>query len=163
MNIEKFSDRVKGFVQSAQSMALSEGHQQFSAEHVLKVLLDDPEGMAASLMKAANARPKDASLGVKLALEKIPKVSGGNGQLYMSAPLTRVFTTAEQAAKKSGDSFVTVERLLLGLVIEKTAETSSILKNAGLTDNEAFLVALHGPLLLLLMLFVAHFVKAGNT
>ncbi|MBL1404486.1 MAG: ATP-dependent chaperone ClpB [Hyphomicrobiales bacterium] len=135
MNIEKLSDRVKGFVQSAQTMAVSEGHQQFSAEHVLKVLLDDPEGMAASLMKAANARPKDASLGVKLALDKMPKVEGGDGQLYMSAPLTRVFTTAEQAATKAGDSFVTVERLLLALVIEKSAETSSILKNAGLTAS----------------------------
>lgn len=135
MNIEKFSDRVKGFVQSAQSMAQSEDHQQFTAEHVLKVLLDDSEGMVAALMKASNARPQDAALGVKLALDKMPKISGGNGQLYMSAPLTKVFATAEKAATKAGDSFVTVERLLLGLVIEKSSETSTILKNAGLTAS----------------------------
>jgi len=135
MNIEKYSDRVKGFIQSAQTKALSDGHQQFTAEHVLKVLLDDPEGLAASLMQRAGARPKDALLAVDLALGKMPKVEGGNGQLYMSQPFAKVLATAEKAAEKAGDSFVTAERLLLALCIEKSAPTSDLLAKAGLTAN----------------------------
>ena len=135
MDIEKYSDRVKGFIQSAQTKALNDGHQQFTAEHVLKVLLEDPEGLAASLMKKAGGRPKDALMATDLALDKMPKVEGGNGQLYMSQPLAKVFTTAEKAAEKAGDSYVTVERLLLALAIEKSAPTSQILEKAGLTAN----------------------------
>jgi ATP-dependent Clp protease ATP-binding subunit ClpB len=135
MNIEKYSDRVKGFIQSAQTQALSAGHQQFSPEHVLKVLLDDPEGLASSLIERAGGRPRDARLALEAALKAMPAVSGGNGQLYMAQPLARVFDTAEKAAQKAGDSFVTVERLLLALAIEKSAKTSEILANAGLTAN----------------------------
>jgi len=135
MNIEKYSDRVKGFIQSAQSRALADGHQQFSAEHVLKVLLDDPEGLAASLMQRAGARPKDALMAVDLALGKMPKVEGGNGQLYLAQPLAKVLATAEKAAEKAGDSYVTAERLLLAMCIEKGAPTSKILADAGLTAN----------------------------
>ena len=133
MNMEKYSERVRGFLQSAQTYALSEGHQQFTPEHVLKVLLDDPEGMAASLIERAGGRPDDARMGVDAALAKLPKVSGGNGQIYLAQPLAKVFSTAEEAAKKAGDSFVTVERLLLALTIEKSAETSKILEKAGVT------------------------------
>ena len=135
MDIEKYSDRVKGFIQSAQTRALNDGHQQFTAEHVLKVLLEDPEGLAASLMRKAGGRAKDALMATDLALDKMPKVEGGNGQLYMSQPLAKVFTTAEKAAEKAGDSYVTVERLLLALAIEKSAPTSQILEKAGLTAN----------------------------
>ena len=135
MDIEKYSDRVKGFIQSAQTRALNDGHQQFTAEHVLKVLLEDPEGLAASLMQKAGGRPKDALMATDLALDKMPKVEGGNGQLYMSQPLAKVFATAEKAAEKAGDSYVTVERLLLALAIEKSAPTSQILEKAGLTAN----------------------------
>ncbi len=131
MNIEKYSDRVKGFIQSAQTQALSAGHQQFSPEHILKVLLDDPEGMASNLIERAGGRPRDAKLALDAALQAMPAVSGGNGQLYMSQPLARVFDTAEKAATKAGDSFVTVERLLLALAIEKSAKTSEILAKAG--------------------------------
>ncbi|MEM9104631.1 MAG: ATP-dependent Clp protease ATP-binding subunit, partial [Pseudomonadota bacterium] len=133
MNMEKYSERVRGFLQSAQTYALAEGHQQFTPEHILKILLDDPEGMAASLMERAGGRPDDARLGVEAALGKLPKVSGGNGQVYLAQPLAKVFATAEEAAKKAGDSFVTVERLLLALTIEKSAETAKILENAGIT------------------------------
>ncbi|MEZ5881397.1 MAG: ATP-dependent chaperone ClpB [Nitratireductor sp.] len=135
MDIEKYSDRVKGFIQSAQTRALNDGHQQFTAEHVLKVLLEDPEGLAASLMQKAGGRPKDALMATDLALDKMPRVEGGNGQLYMSQPLAKVFATAEKAAEKAGDSYVTVERLLLALAIEKSAPTSQILEKAGLTAN----------------------------
>ena len=135
MNAEKYTERVRGFIQSAQTFALAEGHQQFSPEHILKVLLDDSEGMAASLIERAGGRPADARLANEAALKAMPKVSGGNGQLYLSQPLAKVLQTAEDAAKKAGDSFVTVERLLLAMVIEPTSKTSEILRNAGLTAN----------------------------
>lgn len=135
MNLEKYSERVRGFIQSAQTYALGKGHQQFSPEHILKVLIDDSEGLAASLIERAGGRPKDAKLGVETALNAIPIVEGGNGQLYLAQPLAKVFTTAEQAAEKAGDSFVTVERLLLALAIEKSAKTADILAKAGVTPN----------------------------
>jgi ATP-dependent Clp protease ATP-binding subunit ClpB len=133
MNIEKYSERVRGFIQSAQSYALAEGHQQFMPEHLLKVLMDDDQGMASSLIERAGGRPADVRLANDAAIAKLPKVTGGNGQLYLSQPVAKVFQSAEEAAKKAGDSFVTVERLLLALVIEASAETSKILKNAGVT------------------------------
>ncbi|VVT35081.1 ATP-dependent chaperone ClpB [Hoeflea sp. EC-HK425] len=133
MNIEKYSERVRGFIQSAQSHALAEGHQQFMPEHLLKVLMDDDQGMASSLIERAGGRPADVRLANDAAIAKLPKVTGGNGQLYLSQPVAKVFQSAEEAAKKAGDSFVTVERLLLALVIEASAETSKILKNAGVT------------------------------
>ena len=135
MNIEKYSERVRGFLQSAQSYALGEGHQQFGPEHILKVLLDDEQGMAASLIERAGGDAKKAQLANDAALAKMPKVSGGNGQIYLSQPLAKVFNTAEDAAKKAGDSFVTVERLLLALVIEKSASTSKSLSGAGVSPN----------------------------
>jgi ATP-dependent Clp protease ATP-binding subunit ClpB len=133
MNIEKYSERVRGFIQSAQSYALAEGHQQFMPEHLLKVLMDDDQGMASSLIERAGGRPADVRLANDAAIAKLPKVTGANGQLYLSQPVAKVFQSAEEAAKKAGDSFVTVERLLLALVIEASAETSKILKNAGVT------------------------------
>lgn len=133
MNIEKYSERVRGFIQSAQTYALAQGHQQFTPEHVLKVLLDDDQGMAASLIERAGGDPKAARLANDAALAKLPKVAGGNGQIYLAAPLAKVLSTAEEAAKKAGDSFVTVERLLQALAIESSASTSSTLKNAGVT------------------------------
>ncbi len=135
MNIEKYSERVRGFLQSAQTYALSEGHQQFTPEHVLKVLLDDDQGMASSLISRAGGEPKAVRLANDAALAKLPKVSGGDGQVYLAAPLAKVFTTAEDAAKKAGDSFVTVERLLLALAIESSASTSASLKKGGVTAN----------------------------
>lgn len=135
MNIEKYSERVRGFLQSAQTYALSEGHQQFTPEHVLKVLLDDEQGMASSLISRAGGDQNDVRIANDAALAKLPKVSGGNGQVYLSQPLAKVFSTAEDAAKKAGDSFVTVERLLLALAIESSASTSASLKKGGVTAN----------------------------
>ncbi|MBO9125846.1 MULTISPECIES: ATP-dependent chaperone ClpB [unclassified Rhizobium] len=131
MNIEKYSERVRGFIQSAQTYALAQGHQQFSPEHVLKVLLDDDQGMAASLIERAGGDAKAARLANDAALAKLPKVSGGNGQIYLAAPLAKVLSTAEEASKKAGDSFVTVERLLQALAMESS--TAITLKNAGVT------------------------------
>lgn len=133
MNIEKYSERVRGFVQSAQTYALAQGHQQFTAEHVLKVLLDDDQGMAASLIERAGGDANAARLANDAALAKLPKISGGNGNIYLAQPLAKVFSTAEEAAKKAGDSFVTVERLLQALAIESSASTYQSLKNAGVT------------------------------
>ncbi|RWY81661.1 ATP-dependent chaperone ClpB [Rhizobium leguminosarum] len=133
MNIEKYSERVRGFIQSAQTYALAQGHQQFTPEHVLKVLLDDDQGMAASLIERAGGDAKAARLANDAALAKLPKISGGNGNIYLAQPLAKVLSTAEEAAKKAGDSFVTVERLLQALAIESSSSTFSTLKNAGVT------------------------------
>ncbi|MBS3648149.1 ATP-dependent chaperone ClpB [Pseudaminobacter sp. 19-2017] len=135
MDIEKYSERVRGFIQAAQTMALSRNNQQFTPEHLLKVLVDDDEGLASSLIERAGGRPRDVKLGVEAALEKLPRVEGGNGQLYLAQPLAKVFSTAEELAKKAGDSFVTVERLLQALSMEKSAKTSEILANAGVTPQ----------------------------
>ncbi len=135
MNLEKYTDRAKGFVQSAQNLALREGHQQFTPLHLLKVLLDDDQGMAAGLIKNAGGDPKLAKVEVEGALNKLPKVEGsGAGQLYLAPETARVFATAEELAQKAGDSFVTVERLLHALLIEPS-EASEALKKAGVTPT----------------------------
>ena len=134
MNFDRYTDRAKGFVQSAQSLALREGHQQFAPEHLLKVLLDDEEGLAAGLIDRSGGRSREALAAVEKALAKRPSVSGGgSGQLYMAPELARVFDSAEKIADKAGDKFVTAERLLLALALEKGTETAKILADAGLT------------------------------
>src|SRR5690348_3642991 len=136
MNFEKYTDRARGFVQSAQSLALREGHQQFAPEHLLKVLLDDPEGLASGLIDRAGGQSRQALQAVETLLAKRPKVSGGGaGQVYLDPALARVFDAAEKAGEKAGDSFVTVERLLLALALEKDSEAGKILKKAGVTPQ----------------------------
>jgi len=135
MNLENYSERVRGFIQSAQTLALGSSHQQFTPEHILKVLVDDSEGMAASLIERAGGNAKDVRMGVETALNALPKVEGGNGQLYLAQPLAKVFTTAEEIAKKAGDTYVTVERLLLALAMEKSATSADILAKAGVTPT----------------------------
>ena len=136
MNLEKYTDRSRGFVQSAQSLALREGHQQFAPEHLLKVLLDDPEGLAAGLIDRSGGRSREALSAVEAALAKRPKVEGGGaGQLYLDPALARVFDAAEKAGEKAGDSYVTVERLLLALALEKDNEAGRILSKAGVTPQ----------------------------
>ncbi|WP_439543328.1 ATP-dependent chaperone ClpB [Hyphomicrobium sp.] len=136
MDFEKYTDRAKGFVQSAQGLALREGHQQFSTEHLLKVLLDDPEGAAAGLIARAGGQHKQALDAVEQALAKRPKISGGGaGQLYIAPELARVFDNANKIAEKAGDRFVTVERLLLALALEKGSEAGKILAASGVTPD----------------------------
>ena len=136
MNIEKYTDRSRGFIQSAQSLAQREGHQQFSTDHLLKVLLDDPEGLCAGLIDRAGGNSRAALAATEAALAKRPKVSGGGaGQVYLDPALARVFDTAEKAGEKAGDSFVTVERLLLALATEKTSDAGQILAKAGVTPQ----------------------------
>ena len=133
MDFEKFSDRLKGFVQSAQTVAIREGNPQITPEHLLKVLLDDPEGLAAGLIAKAGGRPKEALEHDEAALAKLPKVSGGGAQVHMAPALARVLDQAEQMSTKAGDSFVTVERVLQALSLAKETEASRILADAGIT------------------------------
>ena len=134
MNFEKYTERARGFIQSAQALAIREGHQQFSPEHILKVLLDDSEGLAAGLIDRAGGRSADALTQVELFLSKLPKVQGGGaGQLYLAPTTARIFESAEKVAKTAGDSFVTAERLLLAIALEKSSEAGKILANCGVT------------------------------
>src|SRR5213083_1911080 len=106
MDLEKYTDRAKGFLESAQNLALRSGHQRLTPEHLLKVLLDDSEGLCANLIQAAGGDPQIVRAGVEAELAKQPKVEGGGaGQVYMSPELARSFDSAEKIAEKAGDSF----------------------------------------------------------
>jgi ATP-dependent Clp protease ATP-binding subunit ClpB len=136
MQIEKYTERARGFIQSAQSLAVREGHQQFTPEHMLKVLLDDEQGMASGLIERAGGDPRQALALTEAFLNKLPKVQGaGAGQLYLAPTTARIFETAEKAAKKAGDSYVTAERLLLALVLEKSSEAGKILAQCGVSPQ----------------------------
>jgi ATP-dependent Clp protease ATP-binding subunit ClpB len=116
MEFEKYTDRAKGFMQAAQTLALRRGHQRLTPEHLLLVLLEDPEGLCANLIRAAGGDPKAALTAVEGELARLPRVEGsGAGQVYLSPELARVCEQAEQLAQRAGDNFVTVERLLLAL------------------------------------------------
>ncbi len=136
MNIEKYTDRVKGFIQSAQTLAVREGHQQFTPLHILKVLLDDGEGLAGGLIDRSGGNSRAILKATEDALGKMPKVSGGGaGQVYLAPATARAFDAAEQAADKAGDSFVTVERLLLALALDKDSEAGQLLAKGGVTPQ----------------------------
>src|ERR1700727_1702282 len=136
MNIEKYTERARGFIQAAQSLAVRDGHQQFSPLHMLKVLLDDSEGLAGGLIDRAGGNSRAILKATEDALNKLPKVSGsGAAQAYLAPELARAFDAAEKAAEKAGDSFVTVERLLLGLTLEKDSDAGGILKKGGVTPQ----------------------------
>ena len=133
MDLEKYTERSRGFIQSAQQLALRSNHQQFTPEHILKVLLDDEEGRAASLIKAAGGDSKRALADTEEVLSKLPRVQGGSGQLYLAAETAKLFEQAEEASKKAGDSYVTAEILLLGLVLTPNAKAADILKKANVS------------------------------
>ena len=136
MELERYTDRAKGFLQSAQELALRSGHQRLTPEHLLKVLLEDREGLCANLIAAAGGDPKRALAGVEAELAKLPKVEGaGAGQVYMSPEVARLFDQAEQLAVKAGDTFVTVERLLLALTLAKGTGAARALSEAGVTPQ----------------------------
>src|ERR687898_2403549 len=133
MDFEKYTERARGFVQAAQNLAMREGHPQLAPGHVLKVLLDDPEGLCAGLIDRAGGNSRDAHAAVEQWLAKQPKVSGAASQPQATRELMRFFDTAEKAAEKAGDSYVTVERMLLALAVEKDSEAGRILAQAGVT------------------------------
>src|SRR5947209_9581496 len=118
MELEKYTERSKGFVQSAQNLALRSGHQRLTPEHLLKVLLEDKEGLCANLIRAAGGDAQPVLLAVDAELNKQPKIEGsGAGQVYLAPELARVFDQGEKIAEKAGDSYVTVERMLLLLAL----------------------------------------------
>jgi ATP-dependent Clp protease ATP-binding subunit ClpB len=137
MNLEKFTDRAKGFLQSAQTVAIRMNHQQITAAHLAKALLEDDQGMAAGLITKAGGNAKQAHAEIDAALAKIPAVSGGGAQQTpgLNNDAVRVLDQAEQVAEKAGDSYVTVERLLLALVISKDTAAGKALTDAGVTAD----------------------------
>ena len=120
MNLEKFTERSRGFLQAAQTIAMREGHQQLTPEHLLKALMDDDQGLAANLISRSGGQANQVGLAVDLAVDKLPKVSGDAGQTYMAQPTAKVLAEAETLAQKAGDSFVPVERILMALAMVKT-------------------------------------------
>ena len=136
MDFDKYSERSKGFVQAAQTLALRHGHQRLMPEHLLKVLLDDKDGLAAKLIKAAGGDHKKALAGVEAEIAKQPKVEGpGAAGLHLTGELARVFQLAEEAATKSGDQYVTAERLLLALTMGAGTAPARILSEAGVNPQ----------------------------
>ena len=134
MNFDIYTERSKGFIQSAQGLALRSGHQRLSPEHLLKVLLDDKEGLAANLIRTSGGQPERALAQTEAELAKLPRVEGsGAGQVYMAPEMARVFEQAEKLAEKAGDSYVTAERLLLALALSSGTAAARILKDAGVT------------------------------
>ena len=120
MNLEKFTERSRGFIQAAQLIAVRESHQRLAPEHLLKALLDDDQGLAANLINASGGDAKRAAQNNDIALSKIPTVSGDAAQTYMDGTTGKVLAEAEKLAQKAGDSFVPVERILMALAITKS-------------------------------------------
>lgn len=135
MNLDLYSDRAKQAVQSAQSLALARRHQQFAPEHLLKVLLEERDGLARKLIDQAGGDPSAVELVTEGLLKKRPQVEGGSGQLYLDGDTARVFNAAEEASKKAGDAFVTTERLLAAIAKEGGAAAEA-LKSAGVTPKK---------------------------
>ncbi len=136
MEFENYTDRSKGFIQSAQTLALRKNHQRFTPEHLLSVLIDDKEGLAANLVSTAGGRPNDIKAATDAALAKLPAVEGsGAGQVYLAPEMARLFESAEQIAEKAGDRFVTAERLLLALAMASGTTAAKIMDSAGVTPQ----------------------------
>jgi len=137
MNLEKFTDRAKGFLQSAQTVAIRMSHQRIAPEHLLKALLEDDQGMASGLIRAAGGDPQRAAGECDLALAKIPAVSGGGAQATpgLDNDTVRILDQAEQIAQKAGDSYVTVERLLVALALALNTAAGRALKAAAATPE----------------------------
>ncbi|MBE0412533.1 ATP-dependent chaperone ClpB [Yoonia sp.] len=126
MNLEKFTERSRGFMQAAQTIAMRENHQRLTPEHLLKALMDDEEGLASNLISSAGGNAKMVQMAVDAAIAKIPKVSGDTGQVYLDNTTAKVVDEAEKIAKKAGDSFVAVERLLTALAVVKSKAKDSL-------------------------------------
>src|SRR4030081_704551 len=137
MQIEKYTDRLKTLVQSAQSLALRNGHQQITPLHVLKALLDDEDRLAANLIEATGATATLVSQAVDRELAKLPKIEGaGAGQIYLAPETARLFDQAEQLSQKAGDQFVTVEYMLRARALEREPSTADLLTKAGVTQKK---------------------------
>ena len=135
MNLEKFTERSRGFLQAAQTIAMRESHQALAPEHLLKALLDDDQGLAANLIKRAGGAPDRVTEAVDAALAKVPKVTGDSGQTYMDRQTAKVLDEAEKIAQKAGDSFVPVERILTALAVVKSRAKDAL--DAGAVNAQA--------------------------
>ncbi|MDD9876852.1 MAG: ATP-dependent chaperone ClpB [Magnetovibrio sp.] len=136
MEFEKYTERARGFIQNAQTLALKSNHQQLTPLHLLKVILEDREGLGTGLIDAAGGQSARAYEAVGAQLAKLPKVEGGGaGQVYLAPETARLFDQAEQSAEKAGDSFVTVEYLLLALAMASGTAAQKILADAGVTPQ----------------------------
>jgi ATP-dependent Clp protease ATP-binding subunit ClpB len=137
MDFEKLTDRARGFLQAAQTIAVRENHQRIAPAHLLKALLDDDQGMAAGLIQAAGGDPQAARREVDALVAKIPAVTGSGASQApaLDGDTIRILDQAEQIAKKAGDSYVTVERILLAMALAKTSDVGGALQRAGLTPQ----------------------------
>ncbi|TCP60078.1 ATP-dependent Clp protease ATP-binding subunit ClpB [Rhodovulum bhavnagarense] len=135
MNLEKFTERSRGFLQAAQTIAMRESHQRLAPEHLLKALMDDEEGMASNLIRRAGGAPERVVEAVDAALAKQPKVSGEGAQVYLDQSTGRVLDEAEKIAKKAGDSFVPVERILMALAMVKSKAKDALDAGAVTAQN----------------------------
>ena len=130
MNLEKFTERSRGFLQAAQTIAMRESHQRVLPDHLLKALMDDEQGLASNLIRRAGGSPERVNEAINASISKLPKVSGGDGQTYIDPSLVRVLDEAETVAKKAGDSFVPVERLLTALALVNTRARDALTAGA---------------------------------
>ncbi|MEM8979005.1 MAG: ATP-dependent chaperone ClpB [Pseudomonadota bacterium] len=135
MNLEQFTERARGFVNAAQTIALRENHQRLIPEHLLKAMLDDPEGLASNLITAAGGAPQRVREALELSLSKIAKVSGDAGQIYLDNQTARVLDEAQKLAKKAGDSFVPMERILTALALVKSGAKEALTAGAVTAQN----------------------------
>ncbi len=135
MNVEKFTERTRGFIQAAQDSARRANHQQFTPEHLLQALINDDAGMTAGLIGKAGGDPGRVAQAMETVLAKLPQVEGGSGGLYLANETARVFDTAEKLADKAGDSFVTVERLLLALAMATSTAAGKALADGGVSPQ----------------------------
>ena len=135
MNLDKFTERSRGFIQAAQTIAMRENHQRLAPEHLLKALMDDEEGMAANLIRKAGGEPRRVTEAVDAAVAKIPRVTGDAGQIYLDSDTGKVLDEAEKLAKKAGDSFVPVERLLTALALVKSKAKEALEAGAITAQN----------------------------
>jgi len=135
MNLEKMTDRARGVVQAAQALALRHEHQRLTPEHLLAALMEDDQALAANLIAAAGGDAGAVATGVKAALAAMPKVSGGDGQMYLDPALARLMDEAQRIAGKAGDQFVTAERLLMAVAMATSTEAAKVLERAGVTPQ----------------------------
>ncbi len=133
MNFEKYTEKARSIVEAAQRIALAQNHQHLRPLHLLKAMMDDEDGFAASLIERAGGNVQVVIDGIEREFRKLPKVEGGSGGLHLTPELARVFERAEKLASKAGDQFVTVERLLQAIMIETDGIAAQVLKQAGVT------------------------------
>ncbi|MDU8910677.1 ATP-dependent chaperone ClpB [Aestuariicoccus sp. MJ-SS9] len=141
MNLEKFTERSRGFIQAAQTIAMRESHQKLSPEHVLKALMDDDQGLASNLITRSGGAPERVVQALDTKMAKIPKVSGDAGQVYLDSTTAKVLDEAEKIAKKAGDSFVPVERILMALAMVKSPAKEAL--EAGAVNAQALNAAVN--------------------